>query len=157
MKNVFFLLTLVLYLFGFTQELQTPRCIFDSLIQDAYTSEDFRFKMYHEEQEIQEILKNKSLLSENATIPVVIHIVKNPNICGNISHIVYASSSSVYGLNKIPFTETDSLNNTNSPYALSKKVMEEYAALYYRLYGIKSIAKCLSTSISVSGISSLAR
>lgn len=79
MKNVFFLLTLVPYLFGFTQELQTPRCIFDSLIQDAYTSEDFRILMYHEEQEIQDILKNKSLLSENATIPVVIHIVKNPN------------------------------------------------------------------------------
>ena len=79
MKNVFFLLTLVPYLFGFTQELQMPRCIFDSLIQDAYTSEDFRILMYHQEQEIQEILKNKTLLSENATIPVVIHIVKNPN------------------------------------------------------------------------------
>jgi UDP-glucuronate 4-epimerase len=75
----------------------------------------------------------------DAFITLLNTIVKNPNTCGNISHIVYASSSSVYGLNKIPFTETDSLNNTNSPYALSKKVMEEYAALYYRLYGIKSI------------------
>ncbi len=79
MKKVFFLLTLLPYLVGFTQELQTPRCIFDSLIQEAYKSEDFRILMYHEEQDFQDILKNKSSLSENSSIPVVIHIVKNTN------------------------------------------------------------------------------
>lgn len=53
---------------------------------------------------------------------------------------IYASSSSVYGSNKkVPFNENDSLDNIESPYALSKKVSEEYAKLYYKLYGIKSI------------------
>lgn len=53
---------------------------------------------------------------------------------------IYASSSSVYGSNKkVPFSENDSLDNIESPYALSKKVSEEYAKLYYKLYGIKSI------------------
>jgi len=66
-------------------------------------------------------------------------ITKNKENTSTLSHIVYASSSSVYGLNKPPFIETDPLNNTNSPYALSKKVMEEYAALYYRLFNIKTI------------------
>ena len=66
-------------------------------------------------------------------------IVKNTNLTQYLSHISYASSSSVYGLNTPPFKETDLLNTTNSPYALSKKVMEEYAALYYRLYNIKTI------------------
>jgi len=66
-------------------------------------------------------------------------ITKNKENTSTLSHIVYASSSSVYGLNKPPFIETDPLNNTKSPYALSKKVMEEYAALYYRLFNIKTI------------------
>ena len=35
---------------------------------------------------------------------------------------VFASSSSVYGTNqKVPFQETDDINNINSPYAASKK------------------------------------
>ena len=66
-------------------------------------------------------------------------ITKNKENTSTLSHIVYASSSSVYGLNKPPFIETDPLNNTNSPYALTKKVMEEYAVLYYRLFNIKTI------------------
>ena len=75
----------------------------------------------------------------NAFITLLDVIVKNPNLTQYLSHVSYASSSSVYGLNTPPFKETDLLNTTNSPYALSKKVMEEYAALYYRLYNIKTI------------------
>ncbi len=40
-----------------------------------------------------------------------------------IKHVVYASSSSVYGANKkIPFAEEDPTENVVSPYAASKKV-----------------------------------
>lgn len=53
---------------------------------------------------------------------------------------VYASSSSVYGKNtKIPFTETDELNNIVSPYAFSKKMCEDLVSIYCRNYGIKAI------------------
>jgi len=57
-----------------------------------------------------------------------------------VKHFVYASSSSVYGCNeKVPFQETDSLDNINSPYACSKACTEMIAKLYNRLYGISTI------------------
>ena len=53
---------------------------------------------------------------------------------------IYASSSSVYGKNKkIPFTETDELNNIVSPYAFSKKMCEDLVSLYCKNYNIKAI------------------
>lgn len=57
-----------------------------------------------------------------------------------IKNFVYASSSSVYGRNtKIPFTETDPLNNINSPYAASKRASELVAKLYSDLYDLTTI------------------
>ena len=57
-----------------------------------------------------------------------------------IKHIVYASSSSVYGLNdKIPFSENDMIENCNSPYACSKMAMELYAKMYTQLHDISCI------------------
>jgi UDP-glucuronate 4-epimerase len=53
---------------------------------------------------------------------------------------IYASSSSVYGKNtKMPFTETDELNNIVSPYAFSKKMCEDLVSLYCKNYNIKAI------------------
>lgn len=53
---------------------------------------------------------------------------------------IYASSSSVYGKNtKVPFTETDELNNIVSPYAFSKKMCEELVSMYCNNYGIKAV------------------
>ena len=53
---------------------------------------------------------------------------------------IYASSSSVYGTNtKVPFCETDEINDFNSPYAVSKKNGEDIAKLYHKLYGIQTI------------------
>lgn len=55
--------------------------------------------------------------------------------------IVFASSSSVYGNNtKIPFKETDEINNINSPYAASKKCMETLGQTYNQLYNLNVIA-----------------
>ena len=49
----------------------------------------------------------------------------------NIKHLVYASSSSVYGLNsKVPFEESDSTDQPVSFYAASKKANEAMAHSY---------------------------
>jgi UDP-glucuronate 4-epimerase len=62
------------------------------------------------------------------------------SIKNNAKLFIYASSSSVYGKNsKIPFTETDKLDNINSPYAASKRSCEIMANLYHRLYGLPVI------------------
>lgn len=50
-------------------------------------------------------------------------------------HLVYASSSSVYGNNhKVPFSETDSVDNPISLYAATKKSNELMAYTYSHLY-----------------------
>jgi len=54
-----------------------------------------------------------------------------------VRHLVYASSSSVYGGNpKIPFAETDMVDNPVSLYAATKKSGELLAHAYHKLYGI---------------------
>ena len=52
-------------------------------------------------------------------------------------HLVYASSSSVYGGNtKLPFSETDSVDHPVSLYAATKKANELMAHTYSHLYGL---------------------
>lgn len=52
-------------------------------------------------------------------------------------HLVYASSSSVYGGNtKVPFSEEDSVDNPVSLYAATKKSNELLAHSYSKLYNI---------------------
>lgn len=53
-----------------------------------------------------------------------------------VKHLVYASSSSVYGANtKVPFAEDDRTDSPVSLYAATKKAGEEMAEAYSRLYG----------------------
>lgn len=53
-----------------------------------------------------------------------------------IKHLVYASSSSVYGLNKkVPFSTADSVDHPISLYAATKKSNELMAHTYSHLYG----------------------
>ncbi|ENA0807069.1 NAD-dependent epimerase [Providencia rettgeri] len=55
----------------------------------------------------------------------------------NIKHLIYASSSSVYGLNsKTPFSTTDSVDHPVSLYAATKKANELMAHAYSHLYNI---------------------
>lgn len=55
----------------------------------------------------------------------------------NILHLVYASSSSVYGLNdKVPFSEQDNTDHPISLYAATKKSNELMAYTYSHLYGL---------------------
>ena len=54
-----------------------------------------------------------------------------------VNHLVYASSSSVYGANKkVPFVETDFVDNPVSLYAATKKSNELMAYTYSHLYKI---------------------
>ena len=55
----------------------------------------------------------------------------------NVQHLVYASTSSVYGANtKLPFSEQDNTNHPLSLYAASKKSNELMAHSYSHLYGL---------------------
>ncbi len=72
----------------------------------------------------------------NSNIVGFAHILEN---CRRykIQHLVYASTSSVYGANtKMPFSEHDSTNHQLSLYAASKKSNELMAHTYSYLYKI---------------------
>ena len=56
-----------------------------------------------------------------------------------IEHLLYASSSSVYGANrKMPYDENHSVNHPISLYAATKRSNELMAHSYSNLYGLKS-------------------
>ena len=56
---------------------------------------------------------------------------------GGVEHLVYASSSSVYGGNKkVPFSTDDRVDNPVSLYAATKKSNELFAHCYSKLYNI---------------------
>ena len=56
-----------------------------------------------------------------------------------VAHLVFASSSSVYGGNdKVPFSTTDKVDRPVSLYAATKKSDELMAYAYCKLYGIKA-------------------
>jgi UDP-glucuronate 4-epimerase len=56
---------------------------------------------------------------------------------GKVKHLVYASSSSVYGANrKLPFSVQDSVDHPVSLYAATKKANELMAHTYSHLYGL---------------------
>ncbi len=76
------------------------------------------------------------------------HAYLNSNLAGflnilegcrhqRVGHLVYASSSSVYGANtKMPFSEHDNVDHPVSLYAASKKANELMAHSYAHLYGL---------------------
>ncbi len=56
-----------------------------------------------------------------------------------VKHLIYASSSSVYGLNsKVPFSTEDNVDHPISLYAATKKSNELMAHTYSHLYGFKT-------------------
>ncbi len=73
-----------------------------------------------------------------------VNLVGTMNIleaCRNnrVGKLLFASSSSVYGNNpKVPFSETDRVDNPISPYASTKKSGELMVYTYHHLYNIQS-------------------
>src|SRR5690606_6583244 len=64
----------------------------------------------------------------------------------SIEHLIYASSSSVYGMNnKIPFHEDDQADRPASLYAATKKSNELAAYSYSHLYGLRTTGLRLFT------------
>lgn len=54
-----------------------------------------------------------------------------------VNRFIFASSSSVYGINeKVPFSETDRIERTISPYAATKIAGEQICSNYSHLFGI---------------------
>lgn len=81
-----------------------------------------------------------SLLSPAQYIDVdikgTVNLLEKANIF-KIKQFVFASSSSVYGINeKLPFSEEDDTNLQISPYATAKKAAELYCQTYHLLYKI---------------------
>ncbi len=57
-----------------------------------------------------------------------------------VPRFIFASSSSVYGVNeKVPFSETDALERTISPYAATKLAGEQICSNYSHLFGIRCV------------------
>ena len=56
--------------------------------------------------------------------------------CAGVKKFVYASSSSVYGDHPVLPKKEGQEGNLLSPYALTKRVDEEYGKLYYKLYNL---------------------
>lgn len=100
--------------------------------------------------------KNIDYVLHQAAIGSVPRSIKDPvytnssNVSGFLNMItaaknakvrkfIYASSSSVYGNNlKLPKKEKN-LGQALSPYALTKQINENYASIFFNLYGLKSI------------------
>ena len=58
----------------------------------------------------------------------------------NVRRFIFASSSSVYGNNeKVPFSESDPVDNPISPYAMTKKAGELMVYTYHNLYNINAV------------------
>lgn len=65
-----------------------------------------------------------------------LNILQSSRICG-VQHLLYASSSSVYGLNrKLPFSEQDHTDHPVSLYAATKKANEMMAHSYSHLFNL---------------------
>lgn len=67
------------------------------------------------------------------------HSYDAPSEYAGVEHLVYASSSSVYGSNKkVPYSTDDKVDNPVSLYAATKKSNELMAHAYSKLYNIPS-------------------
>jgi UDP-glucuronate 4-epimerase len=69
-----------------------------------------------------------------------VQLLEAARSCDPMPRIVYASSSSVYGLNtKTPFSEADKVDHPASLYAATKKANEMMAHTYSHIYGLSFI------------------
>ena len=77
---------------------------------------------------------------ENTKLYYDVNIMGTVNLleimkANNVMKLVFASSSSVYGNNKkVPFSESDAVDNPISPYAATKKSGELICYTYHHLY-----------------------
>mmetsp|Transcript_10687 Transcript_10687/g.24351 ORF Transcript_10687/g.24351 Transcript_10687/m.24351 type:complete len:355 (+) Transcript_10687:86-1150(+) len=76
----------------------------------------------------------------NSNVAGFVQLLEMARNSDPMPRIVYASSSSVYGLNtKAPFSEEDRVDNPASLYAATKKANEMIAHSYKHIYGLSMI------------------
>jgi UDP-glucuronate 4-epimerase len=76
------------------------------------------------------------LLYEEVNVRGTLHLL-DAAVRHGVTNFVFASSSSVYGeQKKVPFAETDPVDNPISPYAATKKAGELMCYTYHHLYGL---------------------
>jgi nucleoside-diphosphate-sugar epimerase len=108
-------------------------------------------------EQLLQAFKDVTYVFHQAALPSVGRSIVNPtatqynNINGTLSvllaardsgvkRVVAASSSSVYGDHPGLPKKEEIVGRVLSPYALSKFVVEEYLRLFYRLYGLETVA-----------------
>ncbi len=80
----------------------------------------------------------KPVGTHDANVTGFVHVLDEARAAG-VRRVVYASSSAVYGdCDELPARE-DRIGSPLSPYALSKRMDEEYAEVFQRCYGIQAI------------------
>ena len=105
---------------------------------------------------LQQLFQGVDYIFHQAAIPSVPRSIENPgashnvNVTGtlnvllaardnNVSKVVYASSSSVYGdTPKLPKVE-DMATNPLSPYAVTKLAGEHYCQVFHQVYGLPTV------------------
>ncbi|MCP4378388.1 MAG: SDR family NAD(P)-dependent oxidoreductase, partial [bacterium] len=130
----------------------------ESNLRELLTADNFQFI----EADIRDHDRMAEPFAEHAPLDAVLHLaaragvrpsIQDPvgyeqvNIAGTLNLLqatisqtsvpkfVFASSSSVYGNNqKVPFSETDPVDNPISPYAATKKACELICHTYHHLY-----------------------
>lgn len=136
------------------EEIEWGKCVKSSLFPNF----SFIKMNLEDEQQMSELFAANSfdIVVNLAAQAGVRYSIENPqvyaksNICGflnilegcrncGVKHLVFASSSSVYGLNsKVPFSEKDAVDHPVSLYAATKKANELMAHTYSHLYNIPS-------------------
>jgi UDP-glucuronate 4-epimerase len=107
-----------------------------SALQEVYSEEKFHYTVHLAAQVgVRHSLENPRAYTRN-NVDGFLNILE----CCRLSrskHLVYASSSSVYGLNaKMPSSVRDSVDQPTSLYAATKKSNELMAHVYAHLYGL---------------------
>ncbi len=76
-------------------------------------------------------------LCEQVNCGGTVNLLEAARRSGRVGRFVFASSSSVYGLNsKVPFAEDDPVPHPVSPYAATKRAGELLCHVYHHLYGL---------------------
>lgn len=84
-----------------------------------------------------EVRCKKADVNDQPSVEANTNCTNDTNNYRGVEHLVYASSSSVYGGNKkVPFSTDDRVDNPVSLYAATKKSNELFAHCYSKLYNI---------------------
>ena len=105
---------------------------------------------------INNAVKDKDVIFHEAAITSVPYSIKHPiltneiNVKGtlmllesclnsDVERFIFASSAAVYGGQKFSLLREDMVPNQKCPYSVSKFTSENYAKLYFELYGLNTI------------------